>query len=208
LCFVGNNKTYGGAFYFDEGVENDSIVFLNLKNSDYTRKRTALNYSTHKIFDEEPNNKEADANDIELFGKITGGVTFAGILDKEFGIGEDGFPKSDSEDYYKLYLTEGDSIYIKASNQGSPFSFVFYGPCPRPSSGCNKDSIYVNKKIDSLQTVIKGGYLPIGSTVGTPGTFYIKVVDKNMATPPTPYLITVKVTKYGVLCYDANYRYP
>jgi hypothetical protein len=195
LCLIGDKVTDGGAPYFDEGITEDSIIFRDLKNSNGTRKYTALRYSTHKIFDIEPNDMESSANDIETFGKVVDGVTFAGILDKEVGTDGDGKPISDTDDYYKLYLTEGDRVYIKASNQGNPFSFRFYGPCPRPNSGCNDTTIRVDKKVDSLQTRIESGYLQIGSTVGTPGTFYIRVFDRNLDAKPTPYLITVKVTK-------------
>lgn len=197
LRFAGTNATPGGSFYFDYG-KTDSIVFKKLKNSDgYIKDRTVFHFSTYNILDNEPNNREDDANDIELLGDITKGVTFAGVIDKEIGVNDLGFPSYDTDDFYKLNLKQGDIISISVSNKTTPFKIRFYGPCHSGNKAeCNDktDSTSTAKKSIALIDIVKTGHLQGDEPLGKMVPFYINVYDKSIGEKSNPYTATVKVT--------------
>jgi len=194
VFFTGANTTLGGSPYFDDGVVIDSIVFKKVKNVDgYVRERAVLYFSTHRILDEEPNNTEADANDINTFLNTTAReVTFAGVIDKIIGTGESGFNIIDSDDIYKLNLKFGDIVSITAKNNTTPFKVRFYGDCVDQSRGCNDKTLDITQKSGVLQDTVKIGHFQPNDTFDTTVPFYIKVSDGNVGTPSNPYLITVK----------------
>jgi len=196
LCFIGTNKTAGRSHYFDYGKLN-SIVFKKLKNADgYVKDSIVFNFYTYTILDTEPNNREDTAGDIDLIGDISTGVTFAGIIDKEIGTSQDGFPSYDTDDFYKLKLKQGDIISITVSNKTTPIKARFYGSCNSQNKNeCNDkiDTTTVTKKSIALIDTIKPGHLQGDDPVSKMVPFYINVFDKNINERSNPYTVTVKL---------------
>jgi len=199
LYFIGANTTPGGSHYFSGG-KRDSIVFKNIKNSDYLKDRVAFKFFTPVILDNEPNNREEDANDVESLGNnITEGITFAGVIDKYMGTGADGFRKEDKEDFYKFNLKRDDIISITISNNtkisNTPLKVRFFGVCNSANKGtCNDktDSTTTAKKntITLMDTVLTG-HLQGSDSLNTVYPFYIKIFE-NTNDKSNPYIVTVK----------------
>jgi hypothetical protein len=192
LHFVGKNKTPGGSLHFHSGLMNDLIELKNLKNSDgYVKEQTIVKFSTYRILDKEPNNRETDANDIGSSDEVERGIPFAGVIDKEIGEGTDGFDNFDRRDFYKLDLKAGDIISITASNQGTPFNVKFYGPCLEGKDSCNDTTFAVTQKTATIKNTITAGHLSSTDPYGKMDTFYIEVSD--LSEKSNPYLLTVTV---------------
>jgi len=199
LYFIGanttENTTYGGLPYFDGG-EPDSIVFKNIKNSDgYKKDITVAHFSTHPILDREPNNTQDLAGDIEsLQGTITKGITFAGVIDKNTGMGVDGYLKEDKEDFYKLNLKRDDIISITVSNKTTPLKVRFFGACYSINkSTCNDktDSTTAKNKYSvTLIDTVKTGHILEGD-INQVSQFYIDIFESTND-KPNPYIVTVK----------------
>jgi len=204
LYFIGANTTLGGSHYF-AGGKSDSIVFKNIKNSDYKKEITVFYFSTLTILDNEPNNEPKDANDIEqkdangieLLGKITDGVTFAGIIDKKMGM-SGGFPIKDEEDFYKLNLKRGDRISITVTNtiknKPTPIKVRFFGDCYSDKSLCNDKVDSTTSKNGysvTLEDIVKVGHEQEGDIVGKISPFYIDIFE-NANDTSNPYTVTVK----------------
>jgi len=185
LYFVGkHDTTRGGLTYFKPGVAEDSIVFLSLENEDgYVKKRTVLYYSTHRLFDSEQNSTEATADNIDVFGNATDGVTFVGVLDSLVAVTEQG-NIYDVEDYFKLELHTDDIIEITATSRDT-MNVQFYGP-----GGRNK-TISVKKGTASIKDTIGHGHLSAGDSVEKMVPFYIKVYTEKNTSRPNPYKISV-----------------
>jgi len=193
LYFIGTDTTLGGSHSF-AGGKNDSIEFKNIKNSDgYRTPRTVFYFSTYTILDREPNNRQEDANDVELLGKLTEGVHFAGIIDKKMGMSEQGFYNLDYEDFYKLNLKRDDIISITITNKNTPIKVNFFGACYSINKSlCNDktDSTTAKNKYSiTLIDTVKTGHEQ--AVVGEVSTFYIKIFE-NANDKSNPYTVTVK----------------
>jgi len=194
LYFIGANTTDGGSHYFTGG-KSDSIEFKNIKNSDgYIKDRTVFYFSTNIILDREPNNREEDANDVESFGNITEGITYAGVIDKYMGMNDQGFENSDTKDFYKFNLKRDDIISITISNKTTPLKVRFFGACYSTNkNSCNDktDSTTTKKNSITLIDTVKTGHLQDSDLLNKVSSFYINIFE-NTSEKPNPYTVTVK----------------
>jgi hypothetical protein len=198
LRFIGTDTTPGGWHHFKDDIKNESITFKNLKNADgYVATSLELKFSTHPIFDIEPNNSEEEAKDLSPFLTTSEKkVKFAGILDHKFetnASGEITDVKRDVADLYKLELKAADSVFITASSRTTAqFKVRFYGECHKPPLGCLNDTLTITKQA-SLSKAIPSGHWPDGAIVGSKTEFYIKVFDVGIASPVNPYVIEIGI---------------
>jgi len=194
LYFIGANTTDGGSHYF-AGGKSDSIEFKKIKNSDgYVKDRTVFYFSTNIILDREPNNREEDANDVESFGNITEGITFAGVIDKDMGM-VGGYKISDNEDFYKFNLKRDDIISITISNKTTPLKVRFFGACYSTNKvTCNDktDSTTAKNKYSiTLIDTVKTGHLQGSDSLNKASFFYMNIFE-NTSENPNPYIVTIK----------------
>jgi hypothetical protein len=194
LRFIGTNTTPGGLNYFEEGA-NDSIVFNKLKNSDgYIKDRTVFYFSTLPIFDKEPNNSEAFANEINTeTAKKGDGIAFAGVLDHISGV-IDGQEIYDGRDYYTLKLKAADTMFITVANRES-LDIIVKGP-----NGIAYQTFQATKGKSNVFTYTVGlEYLLEDPTLTANDlvSFFINITDNNTTTTsqPNPYTIRIKVTE-------------
>jgi len=201
ILFIGNGSTPGGWHSFGDGLKDEPIIFKNLENKDgYVTASTELKFSTHPIYDIEPNDSEAEAYDLNSFLNTSARkVSFAGILEHKFEYNSDGDILSvtrDVADFYKLELKEAETIFITASSHTAPFKVRFYGECPRQKSGCLDDTLTITKeKNDTLSKPIPAGHWPEGATIGSKVVFYIKTSasDVGIESPTNPYILEVGI---------------
>jgi len=194
LYFIGSNDTTGsGLKHFNPDIENDSIVFLNLRNDDgYVQKRAVLYYSTYPILDSPGNNTESNPDDIENLGKTrlrTKGVTFAGV------IGSDSLTKwRDEDDYFKLTLKPYDSLHIILGNMRNTSAGL---KLKLPVINNNNDSNIVAKtegKTKSIEYKMNPQFINEFSEVIDRNKFVeYKIIVSSFSGYLTPYLLTVKV---------------
>jgi len=192
LYFIGkHDSTLGKQYYFKPGVD-DKIIFSDLKNDDgYRQKSDTLYYFTHRILDTPTNSTEATAGDIDLFGTVTDGVTFAGVLDHVVGQSELG-TISDTEDYYTLKLKANDTITIKIESFREELKIQLTEP---DKQSVNETFSVKKNNPNEFKYGVGYSHLTGDDVVGKMVPFYIKISDEKKDDPPNPYLVTINVKR-------------